>query len=104
MADAVAEAGCRDGAELDLHEEILMLVIIDNLFAYICDTQALECLDTAVTGEVDDHAAKIYNQVFNAFHDSLFDSNYLCLPAAATSVMPFPLLILTYPAIYQPDK
>ena len=71
MTDTVAELGYRDGTQLDLHEQILMLVIIDNLLAYIRDPQTLECLDTSITGEIDNHAAKIYNQIFYAFHDLL---------------------------------
>ena len=106
-ADTVAKLRCRDGTKLDLHKKILLLIVVDYLLAYICNTQTFECLDTSITGEVDNHTAKIYNQIFYAFHDLLlienFDSNNL-LPTTATSAMSLLLFILTYPAIYQPDK
>ena len=51
MTDTVAKLCYRNGTELDLHEQILMLVVIDN------------------------HAAKIYNQIFYAFHDLLLIDN-----------------------------
>ena len=75
MTDTVAKLCYRNGTELDLHEQILMLVVIDNLLAYIRDPQTLECLDAPITGEIDNHAAKIYNQIFYAFHDLLLIDN-----------------------------
>ena len=76
MTDTVAKLCYRNGTELDLHEQILMLVVIDNLLAYIRDPQTLECLDAPITGEIDNHAAKIYNQIFYAFHDLLLIDNW----------------------------
>ena len=73
MTDTLAKLCYRNGTELDLHEQILMLVVIDNLLAYIRDPQTLECSMHRLRVRLIITPPKSITKFFYAFHDLLFN-------------------------------
>ena len=65
VTDTVPELGRGDSSHLYLHKQVFT---VQDAVADIGHTKTFKGLHTAVAGQINDHSAKVYNQILYSFH------------------------------------